>query len=140
MREEKYLEQVQRKILKSKKWQRFVREFDIGVENPKTIKALPIRFVFHIPGERGRTSQYMMQCLPDEIIVAEVYYESLSDNTRRLFMYHELLHHYLRTNGVPFDDHDNLFKEAQRYLGIDCEVHMIARYRRRTGKDRRWRF
>ena len=139
MSEERYLESVQRDILRSKKWKRFVRKFDIGVERPKGIKALPIRFAFYLPGDGKATSQYLMQCLPDEILVAEIYYNCMTDNSRRLCIYHELLHHYLRTNDVPFEDHNRLFKEAQKYLEIDCEVHVIARYRRRTGKDRRWR-
>lgn len=140
MREEKYLESVQRDILRSKKWKRFVRRFDIGKDERVNIKALPIRFTFHIPGDGDVHGQYMMQCLPSEILVAQVYYDCMTDRIRRLFLFHELIHHYLRANDVPHDDHDPLFKRASKYLHMDMEIQLVARYRRLSGKDRSWKF
>ena len=140
MSEERYLESVQRDILKSKKWKRFVRKFDIGVERPKGIKALPVRFVFYLPGD-GKTSDHaFMQydIVSYDITVAAFFYQCTSMRIIKQFLLHELVHHYLHVNDVPFVDEEALFNEALKYLGIDYDVKLFAMSRRKTGNDRRW--
>jgi hypothetical protein len=143
MREEKYLESIQREILRSKKWQRFVKDFDIGVAKRKRIHALPVKFTFCLPtiGETTPVMQYLppMHGYRAEILVADTVYDCLSGRIVRLCLTHELLHHYLRTNDVPFLDADKMFKDACKYLGIHCEMRIIAMTRNHSGKDRRWR-
>ena len=139
MREEKYLESVQRDILRSKKWKRFVRRLDIGKEERVNIKALPVRFVWYLPGNGKTTYHSIMACYKDEIVVSDMVYGTMSLNMIRHALTHELAHLYLMVNDVPYHDQALLFHKALEYLKIDLEVDLTTRYRRKTGKDRRWK-
>ena len=138
MSEERYLESVQRDILKSKKWKRFVRKFDIGKDKRVRIKAVPVRFVYYIAGDGKHTDHAIMACYGDEIILSTLFYGTLNDNMIRHALTHELVHLYLRANDVASQDGARLFEEALRFLKIDFDVDLVTRYRRRSGKDRRW--
>jgi hypothetical protein len=139
MREEIRLERIEREILRSRKWQRFVRAFDIG-KKPKQIKALPIRFVFYIPGDGKLNDHTFMLCLQDEIQVSIYFYQATQQRIVKAFLTHELVHHYLRTNNVAYMDRTKLFNKALGYLNIDLDIMLTVKWRRRGGKDNGWKY
>jgi len=138
MREEIWLERMERNILKSKKWQRFTEEFDIG-RKPKEVKPLPVRFVFYLPGD-NRDTHTFMQLMDDEILISVFFYQATPQRIVRAFLTHELVHHYLRMNGVAYMDQSRLFHKALRYLGIDLDIKLTVKWRHRGSKDNRWKY
>lgn len=139
MREERRLESIQREILKSRKWQRFVKGFDIG-KKPQQVKALPIRFVWYLPGDGRHTDHTFMQLIDNEILISIFFYQATPERIVRAFLTHELVHHYLRTNKVAYMDRTRLFNKALKHLNIDLDIQLIVKWRHRGGKDDGWKY
>jgi hypothetical protein len=139
---------IQKSILASKRWQDFVDKYPkywsrIDREfRPRRWKRrfrpVPIRFVYILPESRDGTIPYAIS-YPDEIVMN--WYLMDFFRTKRIMrqiLTHELVHHWLRLNGWPYLDWDAMFVEALRYLGIDNEYDIVARYRPRRGTGRKW--
>lgn len=139
MLEERYLEKVQRDILNSAKWKKFVKSYDVNGKKAKRVKWLPVRFAFYIPGDYyGQHA--VMQYREDEILVSEFLYGAMSAKMIRYFLTHELVHHFLRVNGQYYTDSSCAFKDACRSLGIDFEVQFCMRYRKVGDGQDGWRY
>lgn len=139
MTEEAYLEKVQREILRSKKWRRFVKSYNGNGFKAKPIKYLPIRFAFYIPGDYDR-QHAVMQYRENEILVSDFLYSAMSARMIRFFLTHELVHHFLRVNDQKFTDGSCAFNDACRSLGIDLEVQLCLRYRKASDGKGGWRY
>jgi uncharacterized protein YjaZ len=135
VREELYLEAIQRDILRMKKWRRFEQEFKVDGRKVKHPKPLPVRFVIYIPGNR-QGNHTIMACLDDEIQVSMMLYPLLDRRMTRIFLSHELVHHFLRLNGLEYRDGHCEFESALCSIGVDYEFQFGLKYRKKG--EREW--
>jgi hypothetical protein len=120
---------LEKKILKSQKWARFMKSVDIGVKHPRPPKLRGIE-IGTFPHIEASNMAELATLSEGAILIDREFYRCMGPKFLEKLLTHELLHCYLYDNKVRgWMDKDDTFEECAKALRCQLEVTISLQWR-----------